>query len=288
MSVAYRVLQVAGLIETKNERLLKLRGELKWFVELINKPRSEWDAIDEGEFSKLLREACKRVVEEANAVFSTCIAATSIWAREFRDKVGLNIIDEAGAVTLLEAVLVWRGNTPIILVGDNNQLPPPVMTINQKFENGKPVNAFDKQLQQPLLHALIENNWPYWLLSEQMRIEPGLFDPANFIIYDNKISYHPSSVLSAEGEMFEKWCGVFARECSGIFRHTPEGSAYPLLISVKNAYTFSEARGTSRGNSHYVHYSIKALLSFLKHNPSIMRNFETILESKVPGASSNQ
>lgn len=66
----------------------------------------------------------------------------------------MNIIDEAGAVTLLESLIVWNGDTPLILVGDNNQLPPPVMTARQQFANKKPVNDFYKQLQQPPLHAL--------------------------------------------------------------------------------------------------------------------------------------
>jgi len=66
------------------------------------------------------------------------------------------------------------------------------MTARQQFQNKKPVNAFYKQLQQPFLEALIENNWPYWRLSEQMRVERGLFCPANHVIYSDHISYHPS------------------------------------------------------------------------------------------------
>jgi superfamily I DNA and/or RNA helicase len=52
-------------------------------------------------------------------------------ARKFRHELGLNIIDEAGAVTSLESLIVWNGDTTLILVSDNNQLPPPVMTARQ-------------------------------------------------------------------------------------------------------------------------------------------------------------
>jgi hypothetical protein len=165
-------------------------------------------------------------VEEANPVFSTCIAATTKRARTFREELGLNIIDEAGAVTLLESLIVWNGDTPLILVGDNNQLSPQVMTARQQFQNKKPVNSFYKQLQQPLLEALIENNWPYLRLSEQMRVERGLFCPGNNAIYSDQISYHPSVGLSEEGENFEKWCSKFTR--STLVRLKPRRKVMPI------------------------------------------------------------
>jgi hypothetical protein len=48
-----------------------------------------------------------------------------------------------------------------------------------------------------------------------------------------------------------------------------EGHAHPILISVKNAHTFREPRGTSRDNGHYIHFGIKALLSFMEKNPGV-------------------
>jgi hypothetical protein len=46
MSVAYRVLQVAGVIETQNARLLDLREKSQWLCDILNKPKSEWDEED--------------------------------------------------------------------------------------------------------------------------------------------------------------------------------------------------------------------------------------------------
>jgi hypothetical protein len=37
MPVAYRVLQVAGVIETQNTRLLDLRGKSQWLCDILNK-----------------------------------------------------------------------------------------------------------------------------------------------------------------------------------------------------------------------------------------------------------
>jgi len=46
MSVAYRVLQVAGVIETQNARLLDLREKSQRLCDILNKPKSEWDEED--------------------------------------------------------------------------------------------------------------------------------------------------------------------------------------------------------------------------------------------------
>ncbi|KAH7412485.1 hypothetical protein BKA64DRAFT_740297 [Cadophora sp. MPI-SDFR-AT-0126] len=58
---------------------------------------------------------------------------------------------------------------------------------------------------------------------EQLRIEPGLWNLANTLIYDNQIAMHPNSRLSEEGTVLEAW-----------------------LIDVSGGYTFTEPRGTFR------------------------------------------
>jgi len=55
--------------------------------------------------------------------------------------------------------------------------------------------------------------------------------------------------------------------CSGAITAAEKGHAHPILIPVKNAYAFREPRGTSWGNSHYIHFGIKALLWFMERNP---------------------
>jgi hypothetical protein len=46
MSVPNRVLQVAGVIETQNARLLDMREKPQWLCNILNKPKSEWDEED--------------------------------------------------------------------------------------------------------------------------------------------------------------------------------------------------------------------------------------------------
>jgi hypothetical protein len=151
------------------------------------------------------------------------------------------------------------------------------MSALQRFENRKTINAFFRQLQQPLIHALIENDWPYWLMSEQLPVEPRLFDLPNHVTYEDKTTYHKNNKLSEEGKAFENWCQKFSRECSRVtFKPAPDGMAYPMLISVRNANTLREARGSSKGNRKYIHHGIKSLLHFMEANPSVKAE-ETII-----------
>lgn len=97
--------------------------------------------------------------------------------------------DEAGAITLAELLIVWTGRTKLILTGDNNnQTGPIIMSLTQKFGNGRDMNAMRPQLAQSFFAALIENNWPHRLLPEQLRVELGLWSLANTLIYGGLIS----------------------------------------------------------------------------------------------------
>jgi hypothetical protein len=52
------------------------------------------------------------------------------------------IIGEASSMTPLESLIMWNWDTPLILAGNTNQLPPLVMLALQEFANKKPVHAF--------------------------------------------------------------------------------------------------------------------------------------------------
>jgi superfamily I DNA and/or RNA helicase len=101
----------------------------------------------------------------------------------FREKYNFVVIEEAGLCTVLNVCIIWKGaKMNLILSGDPYQLPPSVMSARARYGN-VPANAFPEQIQMPLIRQLIHNNWPYWLVPEQLRIEPGLWELAKFVIY---------------------------------------------------------------------------------------------------------
>lgn len=99
---------------------------------------------------------------------------------------------------------MWRGDVPLVLARDPNQLPPYCGSSNIKYANGRAVNAFSMQVRISLLERFRENNFPFWIIPEQLRIEPGLFDLANMLHYNNKIAYGKNNKLSDMARVFER------------------------------------------------------------------------------------
>jgi hypothetical protein len=248
--------------------LLSLAAEHAELSAILKTPKNERTQGQLEVLNALAKDCCLDVCRFADAVFTTCITASSKWLRGFREKVQLTIIDEAGAVTLLESLIVWKGDTPLILVGDDNQLPPPVMSLNQDYENHKPVNAFGQQLKQSLLSALITNDWPCYQLTEQLRIDPGQWDLPGEICYDGKIKTWDQKTLSAEGAAFENLCQTLPGESPGsLIQSAPPGQSWPLLLDISNGFTFKQVDGTSRGNSFTIHHGLN-LFSIWSLQPS--------------------
>lgn len=143
-----------------------------------------------------------------------------------------------------------------------------MMSLNQTYGNSKPVNAFPAQLQQSYLAALIKNNWPYYELNEQLRIDPGQWDLPGKICYDDKVRMCDQKVVSTAGLQFERWCQTKNVETLYTkIRAAPKGNSFPLLINVPSGFTYTQVE-TSRGNTYNVHHGIVAVLSLLSDCPA--------------------
>lgn len=91
--------------------------------DILNTPSALRTSEQSGDLNRRIRECATAVCTSADVVFTTCITATSKWLRPFKKNVKLVILDEGGAVTLAETLLVWRGDTPLVIVGDDNAPP---------------------------------------------------------------------------------------------------------------------------------------------------------------------
>lgn len=188
------------------------------------------------------------------------------------------MFDEAGSITLLSALIVWRGEIPIILIGDNKQLHPVIISSQTKYSNGKFVDAFYLQLELDL-NIVLKKGWPFWLVPEQLRVEPGLWDLPNRLFYDSRIKMNPSVKISVKGQVWE----LFLTSSGGLSRispanHQPAGYArlnkqqqlatiertLPVMFNVVNGHTFIEANGTSRGNSYNIHWGCQKILEYVE------------------------
>ncbi|KAL2073959.1 hypothetical protein VTL71DRAFT_7737 [Oculimacula yallundae] len=119
-SVARRVLQSIGLIETTNPKLVALQNKNTWLKEIMLKEREKLTLQEQGFLPRLIQNAIGYVIGSADVIFTTLITSTSKWIRDYREKVGSNITDEGGSVTLPEVLIAWEGDCPLMLVGDDN------------------------------------------------------------------------------------------------------------------------------------------------------------------------
>lgn len=70
---------------------------------------------------------------------------------------------------------------PYIMAGDPVQLLPPCMSTNMRYKSadgslpGCRVNLLSEQFHLSPQKRLRDIGWPYWVIPEQCRIEPGGF-----------------------------------------------------------------------------------------------------------------
>lgn len=108
-----------------------------------------------------------------------------------------------------DALLVWGdGCRPCVLAGDERQLPPTVMSANEKL-GGVCVNMFAYQSTISVLEKLRKSGWPCFVLSTQHRIVKGSFDLAQSIIYPDirNFEYAPTTAIENHpmAVKIEKW-----------------------------------------------------------------------------------
>jgi hypothetical protein len=281
-SLACNILKVAGCISTTNVKLLELRKEFKPLGDLLRTPFPERRDEDKKLLEQCTKTCAEWLCDRADVVFATCITSTSKYLRKFRDEVDIVILDEAGCMTSTEAMIVWKGDTPCIMAGDPLQIGPPAMSANMRYKaanganTGRRVNPFSEQCRLSPLERLRDIGWPHWVIGEQCRIEPGGFDLANYLFYSNLIRYHTNNVLTEGSILFEQWFISFSNEQQRMqrmqhpnarqtgVRGSPHTGIFPAMIAVNNACTFREPRGTSKGNTHFLHFGLLSIRSFVE------------------------
>jgi hypothetical protein len=127
-----------------------------------------------------------------------------------------------------------------------------------KHTIGENINPVGHQLKFPLVQRLIDLDWPHWIIPEQRRIQPGLFDLPNKIFYDGRISYHADNVLQPEARLMEYYLQTKYKMTAA-----PVGKVYPGNIDIRNSTSFVKVNGTSRGSTQFVYVGINFITRFL-------------------------
>ncbi|KAI8649464.1 hypothetical protein LRP88_00018 [Fusarium phalaenopsidis] len=111
--------------------------------------------------SQAFRDLATLILEVAGVVCCTTHASAKDILEDWaRDKAQPTFLDEAGAISMPEALVPWFDRIPLVLARDVRQLPPCVMTLEQKSWTIGPLNFFDKHQEISVLERIMRMQWP--------------------------------------------------------------------------------------------------------------------------------
>ncbi|TFB02785.1 Regulator of nonsense transcripts 1 [Trichoderma ghanense] len=150
------------------------------------------------------------VYRNAHILCTTPSQSCKMLFKEWKEEKAKGIaVDEAGNINRPDLYRVW-GNTllPCLMGGDDLQLPPTVMTMDEKDAEGNHLNRLGKDGKISALEFLRTSGWPIYRLKTQLRMAKGLFDTCHREVYsDVPFNYGGQSDLSnhATGVQLEKY-----------------------------------------------------------------------------------
>ncbi|KAH6663942.1 P-loop containing nucleoside triphosphate hydrolase protein [Plectosphaerella plurivora] len=215
-------------------------GCIKWSDFLVHK------GTQQGLFMALE----KRLTEAADFACMTPALSTNDpeWLKWKNTCQGV-VVDEAGAIHRTDLYDVW-GNvmTPLFLCGDQNQLPPTVLTEKEVDMAGNLKNRFAADGRISGLEQLLCTGFPVFRLRTQLRMAKGLFDIIAREVYENfKVDYAPCCNIDEprfhSGHILES---LIREKFPGI-ESPAEGKFSPVFINCKGTKVFkNEATGSKR------------------------------------------
>ncbi|KAL2673660.1 hypothetical protein Neosp_012103 [[Neocosmospora] mangrovei] len=195
-------------------------------------------------------------------------------------------VDEAANMHRADLYCIW-GNTllPCFLFGDPKQLPPTVMTSNQRYKTvlprdddsdidmdkkGEPVcyiNRFAKDAKISALQYLVSTGLPVYRLKTQLRMAKGLFDIAAKIIYpDVPFDYDPSREVVGNPEFqIGRDLEAFAQAKFPGLAECPAGTLKPFFIHCEGSWVFTDQTTGSRRSVDQVKVALDFAAEFVKN-----------------------
>ncbi|KAL2691179.1 hypothetical protein Neosp_001560 [[Neocosmospora] mangrovei] len=173
------------------------------------------------------------------------------------------ILDEAAAMHRTDGLIVY-GNTPrpMIIVGDEKQLAPTLMTANQMDEEGNDVNRFADDARISFLSWLLYLGFPAFHLYKQHRMARGMFDLSLELVYHNlkgEFKYAESCALANF---------TYASDIRAYLQHTanlilPADTMAPVFMNCNNCPSRVDPVSKSRYNARAVECMVRWLKAFI-------------------------
>lgn len=184
-----------------NAALHALRGDIDNRADLVHLRAVATGEMTWEEYKKVntltldtKKALCANILNAADIVCTTpSLSCKGIFA-EWKSNVAQGIaVDEAANMTRPDLYSVW-GNTllPCLMAGDDKQLFPTVMTVEEKDVQGNYLNRFAPTAQISPLGFFKAAGWPIYRLRTQLRMARDLFAICHREVYsDAPFTYGP-------------------------------------------------------------------------------------------------
>jgi hypothetical protein len=185
--------------------------------------------------------------------------------REWKENSAKGIaVDEAGNISRPDLYCVW-GNTllPCLLGGDDKQLPPTVMTLDDKDGEGNYLNRFGPDAKISALEFFRASGWPIYRLRTQLRMAKGLFDTCHREVYsDLPFTYGPGSHLAKHpvGQAVERYLATRFPK----LKSSPAGSIREVFVHCPGTVCIVDPVTKSKRNPDQVDNALEFLGDLVK------------------------
>ncbi|KAF4637976.1 hypothetical protein G7Y89_g110 [Cudoniella acicularis] len=229
----------AGLINTTNPKLLALRPKHEGLANILNISGSRRSPEQRKDLPKLIKAASRDVRDETELFMCTTTIAGSSFVKPYVKSWDVVGIDDACCSMELEYLLVVKGNKPTIMAADPEQLPPPIYSELLRNPDGTRYNSFTDPIGKSLMRRLLDLDRPFIDCDTQIHVSTN---------------------------------GLEAPEDSPKLGASPIGLVYPVMIDVRNSFTFKEVGGTSKGNTATAYFTLKYIRKMREALPSVQNS----------------
>ncbi|KAF4991590.1 hypothetical protein FGRMN_7709 [Fusarium graminum] len=216
---------------------------------------------------KMIKGLMTKILEEADFLCTTPANVDNKPLCDWRATRARGLaVDEAGNMHRADLYGLW-GNTllPCFLIGDPRQLPPTVMTTNEKDAAGNLLNRFAAEGVVSPLAYFQAIGIPVYRLKTQLRMADGMFDSIAKIIYpDVPFDYGPGCRITLPEhkigvDVDAFFCAKFP-DCAP----SPAGKLRAIFVHCKGSRVFTDPRTMSKKSPDQVKVALDLLVELVQ------------------------
>ncbi|KAJ4199794.1 hypothetical protein NW759_016004 [Fusarium solani] len=177
-------------------------------------------------------------------------------------------VDEAACISRPDLYCVW-GNTllPCLMAGDDKQLPPTVMTLQEKDAAGNFLNRLGQHAKISPLLFFKTMGWPVYRLRTQLRMARGMFELCHAEVYsDLPFQYGPGCDVSLPQHSAGRQLEVYLQKKYSDLKPAAAGTLQPAFVHCAGSFCYIDPVTQSKSNMGQNRVALALLSDFVKES----------------------